>query len=162
MADPTSSAKPTDRWVVVHDSVAHFVKGCRLSIDDLYHAKLPGRDQHWQRLVDIGAIKPEGDPVAASLPVAEPLGAAAPIIMAGAEHNLTPMLTQRNAMWGIADAGSRDYPGAKADSTSLDVHADDAATQPPAPETPPPATTASRVEPDADTGGQPATGRSRR
>lgn len=135
MASSSDLPAPTDRWIVVHDAVANFGKGCRVTIDDLYHAKLPGRDQHFQRLVDIGAIKPESDPTAAALPEAEPLGAAAPIIMAGAEGNLTPMLRQRNAMWGIADGTSREYPGAKADSTALDIHADDAATRPPAPAT---------------------------
>jgi hypothetical protein len=73
--------------VVMFDGVSNYPKGARLGIDDLYHADLPGRKDHWQRLLDLGAIKPESDPEAAALPVAYPTSGGAPVIPAGGNAN---------------------------------------------------------------------------
>ena len=85
-------AKPTDTWVVMHDSVSNWVRGCRVTIDSLFHKDHPTRDHEWERLVRLGAIKPESDPEAAAIPVAEPLPSPPPIMMANPGGQLTVSL----------------------------------------------------------------------
>ena len=91
-AKDAPSARPTDTWVVVHDSVSNWVKGCRVSIDDIFHKDHPTRDHAWARLVRLGAIKPESDPQAAAIPEAEPLPSPPPIMMANPGGQLTVAL----------------------------------------------------------------------
>lgn len=83
------SAKPTDTWVVAHDAVSNWVRGCRVTIDNLFHRDHPTRDEAWARLVRLGAIKPESDPEAAAIPPAEPLPSPPPIMMASTAGQLT-------------------------------------------------------------------------
>lgn len=76
-------------FVVMHDSVSNWVKGCRVTIDTIFHHDNPYRVQSWERLVRLGAVKPESDPDAAAVPVAEPLSSPPPIMMAEAAGQLT-------------------------------------------------------------------------
>lgn len=117
MAD-SQDAKSGDVFVVMHTAVSNFTRGARVTVDHLYHKNHPSRDAEFRRLQDLGAIKPESDPEAAALPVTYPAIGAAPIIMAGAENNLTPTLTARDDSIRQTLSGSIDYPGARADSTA--------------------------------------------
>ena len=105
-------------YVVMHTALANFVRGCRITTDHLYHPGHPTRDAEWQRLIDLGAIKPEGDPEAAAVPETQPASGAMPIIFAGAGNDLTPQLRQRNAAWGIAPPANADVPPATTSSRS--------------------------------------------
>lgn len=118
MPDSNDSAKSGDVFVVMHTAVANFTRGARVTIDHLYHKNHPSRDAEFRRLQDLGAIKPESDPEAAALPVTYPEIGAAPIIMAGAENNLTPTLTARDDSIRQTLSGNIGYPGARADSTA--------------------------------------------
>lgn len=87
---PKAAAKASPGvFVVMHDAVSNWVKGCRLTIDDLYHQNHPTRDREWERLQRLGAIKPASDPDAAALPEAEPLASPPPILMAQPDGQLT-------------------------------------------------------------------------
>ena len=88
-ASDAPKAKPTDTWVVMHDSVSNWVKGCRVTIDSLFHKEHPTRNAAWERLVRLGAVRPESDPEAVVIPVAEPLPSPPPIMMGGREGHLT-------------------------------------------------------------------------
>lgn len=91
-AKDAPKASPTATWVVMHDSVSNWVRGCRVTIDSVFHKDHPTRDHEWARLVRLGAIKPESDPEAAAVPVAEPLSSPPPIMMATPNGQLTVSL----------------------------------------------------------------------
>lgn len=93
-------------YVVMFGGVSNFVRGCRVTIDDMYHADLPGRDACWQRLIDLGAIKPESDPEAAAVPMATPWASPPPIVPAGNNLSLLTRLLAVASAPGSAVEGS--------------------------------------------------------
>ena len=91
-ADPTPTAAPAPKagvYVVMHGAVSNWVRGCRVTIDDLFHEKHPTRQHAWERLIRLGAIKPATDPEAAAVPEAEPLPSPPPIVMTEAAGQIT-------------------------------------------------------------------------
>lgn len=92
---PAKKATDTGRHVVMHGAVSNWVRGCRVTKDDLYHKDHPTRDYEWERLLRLGAIKPESDPEAAAVPEAEPLPNPPPILIA-APDNLQVPFRRRN------------------------------------------------------------------
>lgn len=85
--EPSKPVASGDRHVVMFGAVSNWVRGCRITKDDLYHPDHPTRDHEWERLLRLGAIKPESDPEAAAVPEAEPLPNPPPILI-DAPNNL--------------------------------------------------------------------------